>query len=75
MNVMDRGLDKEEPRLRSFATLIHYRKSQFTTSIGVEAPPSRPKLNEEKAFIETPMKLKGLRTKVCPDIQVFRKGS
>jgi hypothetical protein len=73
MNVMDRGLDKEEPRLRSSETLIHYKKSQFIISLGVEAPPSRPKLNEEKVVIEAPKKLKGLRTKSVPRHTSFQQ--
>jgi hypothetical protein len=77
MNVMDRGLDEKEPGLRSSETLIHYQKLQFTISSGVEALPFRPKLNEEKAVIETPKKLKDLRTKSMSrrtDVQVFSKG-
>jgi len=63
MYVMARRLDKEKLGLRASETLIHYRESQFAVSIGVEASPSRPKSNEEKVVIESPEKLKGLRTK------------
>jgi hypothetical protein len=66
MYVMGRRLDKEKLGLRASETLIHYQESQFTISIGVEASPSRPKPNEEKVVIETPEKLKGLRTKSVP---------
>ena len=59
--------DKEKSGLRSSEALIHYyQESQFVNCIGVEdAPPlSRPKSNDqEKAVIETPKKLKGLRMK------------
>jgi hypothetical protein len=70
MNVMDTRLDMDKLGLRSSETLIHYQESQFMNCIGVEAPPSSlPKSYEEEATIETPKKLKGLRIKVCPDLQ------
>jgi hypothetical protein len=70
---MDRELDKDELGLRSSGTLIHYRKSHFTILTGVETPPCRPKLNEEKAVIETPNKFKGLGTKSVPRHTSFQQ--
>jgi hypothetical protein len=63
---MGRGLNKEKLGLPSFERLIQYQESQVMNCIRIEALPSMPKTNEEKAVIETSKKLIDLRTKSLP---------
>jgi hypothetical protein len=70
---MDRRRDKEKLGLRSSKRLIHYRELQFISDIGVEESLSMLTSNVQKAVIETPKKLKDLRTKSVPRSTNFQQ--